>query len=63
MMAPNITLRQLKMLFIQSKHLQQIKITKRHNNILVTGYLVEIPSILYLRCEKPSVSKFLNRNT
>ena len=52
------------------------KTTKGHNNLLGTGYLVEIlsfrklgtytleiPIISNSRCEKPSILKFLIRST
>ena len=56
-------------------YLQQTKPTKGHNNLLGTGHLVqiqvfkilgislEIPSISKSRYERPSISKFLIRNT
>ena len=50
-----------------SKHLQHTKTTKGHNNLLCSGYLVEIPSfrntsLSNSMCEKP-ISKRLIRNT
>ena len=71
MMAANITLKQLKMLFTEKikehltfEHLQLTKTTKRNNNPLNNDCLVKIPGFrnTYLsnsRYEKPSISKFL----